>query len=186
MEKSKPCILIQNFMHSQNFETSIRKTAGITRMKKLQLTIDMTPMVDLGFLLIAFFIFTTHLNQPAVTKLNMPADGDTTKVPQSRSLTILVADTTRLFYYSGTEEDALANKKIFQTLYSETGIGDIIRKKQISLGPAKDSLIVLIKPGTLSSYKNVISALDEMIINNVTRYSIVDMSPNEEKFLLDF
>jgi len=170
----------------QNLELSLRKQDRKTRMRKTHLIIDMTPMVDLGFLLITFFILTTHMIQPAVTKLNMPADGKVTNVAQSRSLTILVADKTKLCYYFGTEEDALKNKSIFSTQYLESGIGEIIRKKQISMGQAKDSLTILIKPGPNSSYKNVVDVLDEMIINNVKRYSIVDVSEKEKNFLQDF
>src|SRR5215470_3042913 len=43
---------------------------------------DMTPMVDLGFLLIAFFISSTELSQPVVTNLFMPHDGDSTGIPE--------------------------------------------------------------------------------------------------------
>src|SRR5262250_581164 len=64
-----------------------RRRAGVGRMKKHNLRTDMTPMVDLGFLLITFFVFTARLNQPAVVKLNMPKDGKKTLVGESTALT---------------------------------------------------------------------------------------------------
>jgi len=170
-------------MTKQEIDPGLRKTTGVKRMKKLNLTIDMTPMVDLGFLLIAFFILTTQMSQPAVAKLYMPHDGAMTKVPGSRSLTILIGDKSNLFYYFGTEEEAIREKKILQTGYSENAIGNIIREKQFSLGLARDSMIVLIKASGNSAYKNLVDILDEMIINNVKRYSIVDISKQEESFL---
>lgn len=183
MEKELIGIIIEKIMTNQNFDIVLRKTAGVGRMKKMNLVIDMTPMVDLGFLLIAFFILTTQMNQPAVAKLYMPKDGAVTNVAESRSLTILIGDHSKLFYYAGTTEDAIQNRSILQTSYAENAIGNIIRQKQNSLGSAKDSLTVLIKSTSNSSYKNLVDVLDEMIINNVKRYSIVDISKDEETFL---
>lgn len=170
-------------MTLQGVDLNLRKTAGVKRIKKLHLVIDMTPMVDLGFLLIAFFIITTQMSRPAVAKLYMPHDGTVTNVPESRSLTILIGSKTKLFYYSGTEEEAIRQKKIYQTSWAENAIGNVIRQKQISLIPAKDSMIVLIKASKNAAYKNLVDILDEMIINNVKRYSIVDISKDEETFL---
>jgi biopolymer transport protein ExbD len=62
------------------------------------LKIDMTPMVDLGFLLISFFIFTTSISTPAVTKLFMPADGVPSKLGESNALTLLLGNNNTLFY----------------------------------------------------------------------------------------
>ena len=164
-------------MAELNLEESTGRRSGVGRMKKADLRIDMTPMVDLGFLLIAFFIFTTEISKPMITKLFMPHAGDSTKIPESKSLTILLGNNNRVFYYSGTEEIAIKNKHVFQTTYDElTGLGSAIRLKQAELEKRKtdkSELIVLIKPGRESSYKNVLDALDEMLINVVANTQLL-------------
>ena len=83
---------------------------------------------------------------------------------------------------------AIKNNQVFQTSYNEiNGIGNIIRQRQNELKKRKidkKDLVVLIKPGRGSSYKNVINALDEMLINGVSRYVITDLE-NEEIILLE-
>jgi hypothetical protein len=83
---------------------------------------------------------------------------------------------------------AIKNNKVFQTSYDEiNGIGNMIRQRQNELKKRKvdkKDLVVLIKPGRSSSYKNVINALDEMLINGVSRYMITDLE-NEEMILLE-
>lgn len=174
------------FMTELNIAEPTRKKAGIRRMKKASLKIDMTPMVDLGFLLIAFFVFTTEVSKPAVTNLYMPHNGDSTRIPKSKSLTILLGSNSHVLYYYGATQEAIKNNQVFQTSYNEiTGLGNIIRQKQAELEKKKTDkkeLIVLIKPGNESSYKNVVNALDEMLINGVTRYTIAD--PEEEEINL--
>ena len=165
-----------------------RPKAGVGRIKKANLKIDMTPMVDLGFLLISFFIFTTEISKPAITNLYMPKDGDSTKIADSKSLTILLSNNDHVSYYNGDMKAAIKNNQVFQTSYDEiNGIGNIIRQRQNELNRRKidkKSLVVLIKPGRESSYKNVINALDEMLINGVPRYVITDPE-NEEISLLE-
>jgi biopolymer transport protein ExbD len=175
-------------MPQVSIDTPGRPKAGVERMKKANLKIDMTPMVDLGFLLISFFIFTTEISKPAITNLFMPKDGDSTKVPQSKSLTILLDNNDQIFYYNGDMNEVIKNNQIFQTSYNEiNGIGNVIRQKQNQLAKRKTDkkeLVILIKPFTNTSYRNVVDILDEMLINEVTRYMIADPE-NEEKMFLE-
>jgi biopolymer transport protein ExbD len=165
----------------------IRRRAGVGRMKRHTLKTDMTPMVDLGFLLITFFVITAELSKPRALPLNMPADGDVTLSAESKSLTILVGANNKIYYYSGTQEAAEKNNALKETGWSESnGIGKIIREKQAQLDIAsidRNELVVLIKPGKESRYKNAVDVLDEMLIHRVTRYAIVKPSDWEMKQL---
>jgi len=174
-------------MTELNIVEATRNKSGNLRMKKASLKIDMTPMVDLGFLLIAFFIFTTEVSKPVVTNLYMPHEGDPTKILDSKSLTILLGGNDKVFYYFGLEESAMMNHQIYQTSYNEiNGLGNVIRGKQNDLEKRnidQEELIVLIKPGKKSSYKNVVDALDEMLINNVKKYIIADPGNYDSQYL---
>jgi biopolymer transport protein ExbD len=154
------------------------------------LRMDMTPMVDLGFLLITFFIFTTTMSENRVMKLFMPTNkGDSTELGKSKVLTVLLGQNNKAYVYEGKFEDAVKENKVNPTTYNESdGIGDLIRRKQKQLQETnkeegKDALVFLIKPTAQSSYKNVIDALDETMINGVKKYMIVDASAEEKSHL---
>jgi biopolymer transport protein ExbD len=147
------------------------------------LRIDMTPMVDLGFLLISFFIFTTTLSEKSSMNLIVPADGGNPRpIPESKTLTFILADQDKIYAYEGIWETAMNNKKVRLTNYSPEGIRNMIlsKKKQL-VNP--DDLIVLIKPLDDSKYKNTIDALDEMLINGINTYTIVDVSSAEKSYV---
>ena len=122
-----------------------------------------------------------------MTNLYMPKDGGPTNIPGSKSLTILLNNNDDVSYYDGDMKTAIKNNQVFQTSYDEiNGIGNIIRQRQNELknrNIEKKDLVILIKPGRSSSYKNVINALDEMLINGVSRYMITDSEKEEITFL---
>ena len=156
-----------------------KKGPGVKKSKKLSTRVDMTPMVDLGFLLITFFVFTTTISQPTALKLNLPKDTDKpeeqTKTKASGALTILLGKDNNVFYYEGELDPKLANFKAsnFKDIRNE-----IISKKQ-STKP--EDFMVVIKPNDESTYKNVVDILDEMTINVVKRYALVDISDAENQ-----
>lgn len=111
-----------------------KQRPGVNRLKRHSLKIDMTPMVDLGFLLISFFVITVQMSQPYVARFNIPKDSieNPTKLQKSAALTILLAEDRNVWYYHGDWQEAFHNNQIFKTSFSyKNGIGNIIREKQV-------------------------------------------------------
>lgn len=166
---------------------SSRQKVGVRKSKKLSTRVDLTPMVDLGFLLITFFIFTATLSQPVSMKIYLPADGDPTKTPAEGALTILPLADDKVFFYHGDLSGAIQNNFFGLTDYDvKNGIGQVIRNKQLALdqsGKSRDDLMLIIKPSMGSSLKNSVDILDEVLINEIKRYAVTDMSSAEIKIL---
>ena len=150
--------------------------AGVARSKKLSTRVDLTPMVDLGFLLITFFIFTTVMSQPKAMKLVMPADSNIDMlIKRSVALTLLPAANEMVYYYEGNLEDTNLEKATLK------GLRDIIIDKKRRT--KSDELFVIIKPSRTSAYGNIVKVLDEMIINDVKRYALVEITGSEETLI---
>ena len=175
-------------MASIDFTTTHRRKPGIKASKNEKPKIDMTPMVDLGFLLISFFVITTELNKPASFSLNMPKDGPPAPLRDSSALTVLLAGNDSIFYYKGSWDDAVRGNKILKAHLYSGQLRNAILQQQHQLGASindKGGLMLLIKSTEEASYKNVIDVLDEVLINNVKRYAIVTTEAAEIAWIKD-
>jgi biopolymer transport protein ExbD len=147
------------------------------RSNKKSTRVDLTPMVDLGFLLITFFIFTTNLSQKKALDLNLTHDGPNTPVKRSGVLTILLGKNDNIFYYEG---DLLPNgSNLVASSFSK--IRNVIIKKKRSV--SANDMFVIIKPSDGSNYKDMVDILDEMAINAVKGYALDEITEGESKFL---
>jgi biopolymer transport protein ExbD len=151
-----------------------KKGPGVKKGKKLSTRVDMTPMVDLGFLLITFFIFTTTVASPTAMKLFLPKDvdkpEDQNKVKESGAFTIMLGKDDQIYYYEGLDPTKLKPTNF-------KGIREEILKKKKSTNP--EDLVMIIKPSEEATYKNTVDILDEMTIAEIKRYAMVDISPQE-------
>lgn len=158
-----------------------KKGPGVKKAKKASTRVDLTPMVDLGFLLITFFIFTTTMSQPTAMKLFLPKDTDKpeeqNKAKESGALTLLLGKNHNVYYYEGTLDASASNLK---TSTMKQIRDEILSKKRST---NKDDLVIVIKPSDESTYKDVVDILDEMTINDITRYALVDISDVEAKLV---
>jgi biopolymer transport protein ExbD len=155
---------------------------GKVRSKKNSGKPDMTPMVDLGFLLITFFMFTTTFSKPNMMKLNMPAEEkektDRPDIKISNTITLIMGKDDRLFWHQKTM-DELTPDLLKEIDYSKEGIRSTlvnVRKRALT-----DSLFtVIIKPSDDANFKNTVDILDEMLITKNKTYAIVDLEKKEQ------
>jgi biopolymer transport protein ExbD len=112
-----------------------KKGPGVKKAKKLSTRVDMTPMVDLGFLLITFFIFTTTMTTPTTLDLNMPKDikdpKDQTEAKESGVLSIMLGKGDQVYYYEGKLVVDAAGNNFKSTTFK--GIRDVIIKKKLEV-----------------------------------------------------
>ncbi|MBL7682599.1 MAG: biopolymer transporter ExbD [Flavipsychrobacter sp.] len=175
-----------------------KKGPGVKKGKKLSTRIDLTPMVDLGFLLITFFMYTTTMSKPKTMEINMPykdeqiKEEEQTKIKASTVITVLLSKEHRIYYYEGIGDDPTKPPQLNVTYFKpKDGIRDVIinKKKAIedmkasgALG-AKDQATIIIKPDVTSTYEDLVNILDEMSINDVRVYAIVDITPVDKEFI---
>ena len=164
------------------------KKRGGVRAKKMSTRIDMTPMVDLGFLLVTFFILTTTMAKPKAMDVVMP-DKDVkdstemSKIRASEAMTILLGPNDKIFYYYGIEDP-----KVEVTNFNK--IRKIIQDKnkevlaiQQANGWKQNGVYIGIKPTDESKYENLVNMLDEMKIIDVKSFAIIDPAPEELEML---
>jgi biopolymer transport protein ExbD len=151
-----------------------KKGPGVKKSKKLSTRVDLTPMVDLGFLLITFFIFTTTMSQPTAMPLNLPKDvdkpDDQNKVKESAVLTLMLGKNDHVYYYEGMDPT-----KMQSTTFK--AVRDVVIDKKRRTDPA--DFVVILKPTQDATYGDVVNIVDEMKIDDVKRFAQVDVSPVE-------
>jgi biopolymer transport protein ExbD len=166
---------------------SHKKGSKKVRTKKMSTRVDLTAMVDLGFLLITFFMLATTMNKPKTMEVNKPAkeekkeDKPEPPIKMSKTATLMLGARNKCYAYVSPDEiDASTEITLDSLDYSPTGLRKFIQRRQKEVQEQwgdKDMLFVMIKPLPGSNVKNIVDVLDEMTINDVKRYAILE--PND-------
>lgn len=140
---------------------------------RIRLNVDLTPMVDLGFLLISFFILSTTLSQPQSTDLVMPKDSkEKTPLKESAVLTLMPVRNNQIDYFEGRNESSGMTK---HCSYNE--LRSVIQQKQREVARVlgnQNETVIIIDPDSTSSYKNFMDIMDEIQINDIRHYFVVN------------
>lgn len=158
--------------------------------KKVSTRVDMTPMVDLAFLLITFFMLTTTFNTPKIMQVLMP--DKTEKDPKKRdeaqgdcTIIFLGGKDNKLYWYQIIKGQAPELQPIE---YSNEKIREFFaaKKKEILKKADCPQFVVVLKFKDDSSFRNMVDVLDEMAIVGVSRYGIQDIEANDLKLIDEY
>jgi biopolymer transport protein ExbD len=148
---------------------------GKVRAKKSSTKIDMTPMVDLAFLLLTFFMLTTTFNKPQTMEITMPekpkAEDKLPEVNEKKVVTLILGANDKVYWYNG-----ITDPEVKVTDFSANGI----RKVLLTQNSQIPGMIILIKPSEESRYKNMVDILDEMSITNMQRFALVKITQEDK------
>lgn len=131
--------------------------------RRLGTRIDMTPLVDVAFLLLTFFMFTTSMSRPQTMEINLPPDKDVkVEVAESNLLTLRVNDKAEIFWSIGIEAPKRVDRKDIRAFLKDKAVQN-------------PKLIVLLKVDRAGKYNTVVDIIDELNLSGVTRFSLAPM-----------
>lgn len=155
------------------------KSHGKSLQRKKLVRVDMTPLVDLGFLLITFFMFTTNFSKPNVMDLGLPAKEPipTKEIDYRNQITFILGENNRVFYYQ-KELKNFSSTDLKETSMEGLEISKLIDSYR-KVAPKPDIFTIVIKPTEDANYKNFVDLLDQLAITKSERYGISDIKPVE-------
>jgi biopolymer transport protein ExbD len=141
--------------------------SGRRPKRRVGIRIDMTPMVDVAFLLLIFFMVTTVFRTPKALEINLPPKDAKVDVAVSKTLTIRVLADGRLYWKRG---DTPFNRSSADRL-----------KEVLSQFANQNELIVVVKVDRDAEFENMVNMLDELHAAKLSRFSINPLDDKEKK-----
>lgn len=141
------------------------------KKRRLGVRVDMTPMVDVAFLLLTFFMLTTYFSKPQTMELNLPPDKETTvEVAESNLLTLRMDSKGDVYWNMGTEPAKRNKLEEMRPILAERNRNN-------------PKLITLIKVDREGTYTNMVDIMDELNLANITRFSLAPMTDADKKII---
>ena len=140
------------------------------KARRLGVRIDMTPLVDIAFLLLTFFMFSTSMSRPQTMEINLPPQDVKVEIAESNLLTLRIDGDGIIFWSMGIESP--------QRL-EFSGLRNLLLEKN-----ANPKLVTVVKVDREGTYDMMVNMIDELALANVTRFSLAPMT-DQDKTLLD-
>src|SRR3989304_5433595 len=138
--------------------------------RRLGIRMDMTPLVDVAFLLLTFFMLTTTFSLPQVMEINLPPSESRSEVTESTLLLLRILPDGRFFWNFGTD----VPKSIpWEDLRS-------FLKGRAQSNP---NLITLVKVDRKSKYENSVRIIDELYLAQITKFSLAPLLEQDKKLM---
>jgi biopolymer transport protein ExbD len=140
------------------------------KARRVGIRIDMTPLVDIAFLLLTFFMFSTSMSRPQTMEINLPPEDVKVEIAESNLLTLRIDDGGDIYWSMGIESP---QKVEF------SGLRNLLIEKNVN-----PKLVTVVKVDREGTYEMMVNMIDELALANVTRFSLAPMT-DQDKALLD-
>ncbi len=141
------------------------------KSKRLGIRIDMTPLVDVAFLLLTFFMLTTSMARPQTMEINLPPDENVkVEIAESNLMTLRVNDKGEVFWNLGLDAP--------QGIAFDKLRGFIRDRLQVN-----PRLVTLVKIDPKAKYEVMVNIMDELNLADMQRFSIARMTEQDQKLL---
>jgi biopolymer transport protein ExbD len=140
------------------------------KKRRIGVRIDMTPMVDIAFLLLTFFMLTTTMNKPQAMEINLPPGEAKVDVPSSNLLTLRVSESGNIYWNIGTDKP----EKV-----SSIELKKVLKEKN----SANPKLITLIKVDRKGKYIMMVNIMDELNVADITRFSLAPFDDKDKQLI---
>jgi biopolymer transport protein ExbD len=124
--------------------------------------IDMTPMVDVAFLLLIFFMVTTVFRRPLAMEVNMPDPEAKIEVPQSNVMTLVIEPDESMRWWIGTGAEQPVTERELESTFR-----DNVRQNP--------ELVILVKIHRKARYERMVEMLDTLAEADVQRFSLIPL-----------
>jgi biopolymer transport protein ExbD len=152
-------------------ERAGKAKGGLHRPKRrVRVRIDMTPMVDVAFLLLIFFMVTTVFRKPQAMEVNLPPENAKVQVPESNVLTLFVRGDQKFYYQLGKSGIAPSSKKELIELFKENG-------------RRNPELIILAKVDRAAPYGTMVDVMDALALAEMKRFSLVPLTADDARLV---
>lgn len=152
---------------------SAAEKKGKKKKKRVGVRMDMTPMVDVAFLLLTFFMLTSVFNTPQTMEINLPPSDVKVEVAQTSLMIMRVMENGKIYWN-------LAEQPIDVVEYK--GVGKLMREQNA----ANPKLVTLIKVDRKAKYHHMVDMMDELQLENVNRFSLAKLDDPDLKEVLKF
>ena len=139
----------------------------VTRVRsRWKAHVDLTPMVDVAFQLLMFFMVTTVFQRPLAMEINMPMPDAKVEVPESNVLSVLIDADGTIYSHLGSEPMAPLDWENLEATFLA----------QTALNP---ELIILVKIHRTARYENMVDMMDLLEDARMQRFSLVGLNEQD-------
>jgi len=134
--------------------------------KRLGFRLDMTPLVDITFLLLTFFMLTTSMLTPQTLQLNVPRDPEEIEVKASELMSVRIRADGAISYNMGTDEPVRVNIIELRKVVTEQNIA-LKNRLILSLMASPDGVY-----GRVAEVLDILRAAEPDIIAGLNKVGI--------------